>query len=113
MSFTVNAERERLRARHLTLLARTASYYYERGDIERCLELAQRLLVHDPCREDAHRLVMRSHVLLGARAQALRQFRFCTEILRSEFDAEPEEATIALDYLVRHHPEAVADLPTV
>jgi DNA-binding SARP family transcriptional activator len=104
---TAIVERERLRARHLTLLIRSASYHYEQGDVELCLQLAQRLLEHDPCREDAHRLVMRCHVLRGERAQALRQFRLCAQILRSEFDAEPEPATVALYDQVRLHPDAV------
>jgi DNA-binding SARP family transcriptional activator len=100
-------ERERLRARYLTLLARAASYYDGQKDHESCLRLALRLLEHDPCREDAHRLVMRCHVRLGERAQALRQFRLCEAILRSEFDAAPEPATLDLYELIRVDPASV------
>ena len=83
-------ERERLRARHLTLLARLADRDFRAGEYGACLEGALRLLALDPCREDAHRLVMRCYVRLGERAQALRQFRVCERILRGEFDAPPE-----------------------
>lgn len=100
-------ERERLRARYLTLLARAASYYHSQLDHESCLRLALQLLEHDPCREDAHRLVMRCHVQLGERAQALRQFRLCQQILRSEFDAAPEPATLALYEQIRVNPASI------
>ena len=100
-------ERERLRARYLTLLARLASYDYAAGNLESCLQLALRLLEHDPCREDAHRFVMRCHVQLGERAQALRQFRLCEQILRREFDADPEPATRTLFDQVRCDPANV------
>ena len=100
-------ERERLRARYLRLLARCASHDYEAGDLDSCLESALLLLEHDPCREDAHRLVMRCHVLMGERAQAMRQYMLCEQILRTEFDAEPEQATRALFQLVRSDPGSV------
>jgi DNA-binding SARP family transcriptional activator len=89
-------ERERLRARYLTLLARMAEYYLSVGSYAEALRSSQRLLAEDPCREDAHRAVMRCHVRQGERAQALRQYRLCEQALRREFDATPEAATRAL-----------------
>lgn len=89
-------ERERLRGLYLSLLARCAAFFYDSGDWRRCIELASRLLLHDPCREDAHRLLMRCYVQRGERAQALRQFRVCAQILRAEFDAELEPETLRL-----------------
>ena len=100
-------ERERLRARFLTLLARLADYHYRAGEYDACLALALQLLAHDPCREDAHRVVMRCHVRLGARAQALRQYRVCADVLRSEFDVEPEPVTTALFDQVRRDPASI------
>jgi DNA-binding SARP family transcriptional activator len=100
-------ERERLRAVCLTLLARLSGHSFARGDFGACLAQALRLLALDPCREDAHRLVMRCHVRRGERAQALRQYGIARAILRAEFDAEPEPATIALFEQVRLDPGAV------
>ena len=54
---------------------------------------AHRLLLADPCREDAHRAVMRCYARLGQRAQAMKQYLLCRDILRREFQAEPEQAT--------------------
>jgi len=49
-------ERERLRARYLTLLAQLAEHHYRAGDYRTALEYLWRLLARDPYREDAHRL---------------------------------------------------------
>jgi DNA-binding SARP family transcriptional activator len=100
-------ERERLRTVYLGTLSRLADYYYSEGDYASCLQHAQQLLLKDPCREDAHRLVMRCHVRKGERAQALRQYRTCEHILRHEFDAAPEPATTALFDQIRLYPDSI------
>jgi DNA-binding SARP family transcriptional activator len=98
---------ESLRAHYLTLLARLADYSYTVGDYASCLEYARRLLSADPCREDAHRLVMRCCVRQDERSQALRQYRLCQTILRTEFNAVPEPATAALYEQIRTDPSRV------
>jgi DNA-binding SARP family transcriptional activator len=100
-------ERERLRARYLGLLARLADQAYGARDHAACLGYAQRLLECAPCREDAHRAIMRCHVRLGERAQAFAQYRLCTQILRAEYGVAPERATTALYEQVRLDPGLV------
>jgi DNA-binding SARP family transcriptional activator len=100
-------QRERFRAVHLTLLAHLADHHFRRAEYATALGYSLRLLQSDPCREDAHRVAMRCHVRQGARAQALRQYRLCEEILRREFDAVPEPATVELFNRVRLHPALV------
>lgn len=100
-------ERERLRAAFLTVLAWLADYYYAADDYAACLDYARRLLAHDPCREDAHRLLMRSYVRHGQRAQALRQYHFCVEVLQAEFDTLPEAATTTLYERIRVDPGGI------
>ncbi len=104
---TIAIERERLRASYLMALAHLADFHLGQGDWLTSLAFAQALLRGDPCREDALRLVMRCYVRLGERAQALRHFRLTESILREEFAAEPEPATIELWEQVRMHPESV------
>ncbi len=100
-------ERERLRARYLTLLMHLADYHFSQGDYTTCLDYARRLLDKDPCREDAHRLIMRCYIRRGERAQALRQYHLCQDILRVEFDAVPERATAVLYDQVRLDPGSI------
>jgi DNA-binding SARP family transcriptional activator len=100
-------ERERLRALYLSLLASLAEYHFGEGDYVACLEHALQLLLNDPCREDAYRLVMRCYVRRGERAQALRQYRLCEGILKAEFDAAPEPATSELFDRIRLDPNGI------
>lgn len=100
-------ERERLRAVYHTLLARLAEHHFKQRAYNVALDHALRQLGSDPTREDAYRMAMRCYVRRGERAQALRQYRLCERILRAEFDARPEPATVALFDLVRHDPGSV------
>jgi DNA-binding SARP family transcriptional activator len=100
-------ERERLRARYLYARARLADHHFAVGSFALALDQALGVLAHDPCREDAHRMAMRSYVRLGERAQALRQYRLCRDMLLREFDAPPERATAELYELIRLDPSGV------
>jgi DNA-binding SARP family transcriptional activator len=100
-------ERERLRARFLSVCAHLGDLQFAAGDYEHTLTSALELLSYDPCREDAHRLAMRCYVRVGQRAQALRQYRICREVLALEFEASPEESTEELYRLIRMEPSRV------
>jgi DNA-binding SARP family transcriptional activator len=100
-------ERERLRARYLSLWAHLGDHHYASGQYEEALANALSLLRNDPCREDAHRMVMRCYVRLGQRAQALRQYRACVHALDDEFGARPETETSVLFELIRLSPDDV------
>jgi DNA-binding SARP family transcriptional activator len=89
-------ERERLRGSFLSALSRVANHSLQRGDCESALKHAQRLLIHDPCWEEGHRLVMRACVYRGERARALRQYQLCEFVLQREFGAVPEASTTEL-----------------
>src|SRR5207253_2766593 len=56
----------------------------------------QRLLRHDPLREENYRLVMRLHLGLGDRAGVANIFRNCERIMRRELGATPSQATVDL-----------------
>jgi DNA-binding SARP family transcriptional activator len=68
--------------------------------------MALRLLGHDPCREDTHRLAMHCYVRVGARAQAVRQYEVCEHIL-ARTRSPPEPSTENLYELIRLNPAAV------
>jgi DNA-binding SARP family transcriptional activator len=100
-------ERERLRARYLAARAYLVDLQFGRDNYVDALAGSLELLSEDPCREDAHRLVMRCYNRLGQRAQALRQYRLCREVLADEFDAVPEPATEDLYEMLRMDPARV------
>jgi len=84
-----------------------AYHAYRAADYTLCLEYAWRLLSSDPCREDAHRMIMRCYVRFGQRAEALHHYRVCESILRAEFDTVPEPATTALFEQIRRDPDGI------
>lgn len=94
-------ERERLRSRCLTTLARASDLASRMGDQDAAMAHAARLLGMDPCSEVGHRLLMHLHMLGGQRAQALHQYRVCVEALRREYGAGPELSTTAFFDLLR------------
>lgn len=100
-------ERERLRALYLSILARLTDYHFDAGAYPAALGHAQRLLRYSPCREDAHRAVMRCYARLGQRAQAMQQYRLCRDVLIREFEAVPEPATEDLFARLRLRPDTV------
>ncbi len=89
-------ERERLRLLYLKSLAWLMAYHRDHRAHERSLALGQRILVHDPLREEIHRDVMRLYLATGQRALALRQYEICRATLASELAVEPMEETQAL-----------------
>lgn len=100
-------ERERLRARYLRILAQLANHYFHAGDYIASLKYVWQLLGQDPCREDAHRLVMRCYVRRGERAAALHHYEICVGLLRDQLDVAPEPATVALFEQIRVQPDQI------
>ncbi|MBN1139964.1 MAG: AAA family ATPase [Anaerolineae bacterium] len=88
--------REQIREEYLELLSQLYRLYLAAGDVAAALFRAQQALALDPCREQAHRQVMRAYYLLGRRADALRQFRRCRQILQAELEVEPMPRTLLL-----------------
>jgi DNA-binding SARP family transcriptional activator len=89
-------ERERLTSTFLLLLGKIGHYHLEQGCYEEAIDAAHRLLKHDPCREDAHRTLMRSFARLGQRSRALHQYELCRSFLQRELEIEPAAATLQL-----------------
>jgi len=103
----VEPERERFKslaeAALLKLIAR-----YEKGDPERAIAFAERLLRVDPWREDAVRSLMSMRHRRGDRAGALHEYREFVERLRTDLDVAPMPETTAVYEAIAH---ADAPLP--
>ncbi|MFN2283019.1 MAG: BTAD domain-containing putative transcriptional regulator [Anaerolineae bacterium] len=77
------------------------AYYNAQGDYVRAAEAARRLLELEPWLEAGHRHLIRALALTGQRSLALQQYEACRHVLRTEFNAEPDQDTIALYRQVR------------
>jgi DNA-binding SARP family transcriptional activator len=95
--------RERLRLAYLDNLGRLSHLYFSLTQYASCAALCQQIIERDPCREDAHRRLMRCYSRQGQPHLALRQFSICAEALQVELGVEATPATIELHERIRHH----------
>jgi DNA-binding SARP family transcriptional activator len=93
--------RESLRLRYVDALDHVSRMLLEAGRIDECIATAQRMLDVDPCREDAHRLLMRCYADQGRVHQALRQYELCRRVLDTTIGVGPSPETIALRDAIR------------
>jgi DNA-binding SARP family transcriptional activator len=89
-------ERERHRRNYLNALGRLMQLATIRREHDDGIRYAQAILDRDALREDVHRDLMRLYVANGQRAQALRQFEACRDLLRRELAIQPMRETMAL-----------------
>jgi len=95
--------RERLRLAHLDALGRLSNLYFNAGHYTACASLCQRIIERDPCREDAHRRLMRCYSRQGQPHLALMQYRICARALADELGVETDPATMELHQNIRRH----------
>lgn len=81
--------REALRAQFIAALELLMRHDMLLGHWSGAAELGRRLLTFDPLLEQVHRDLMLAYHRAGDRAQALRQFAICRELLRAQLDVEP------------------------
>jgi DNA-binding SARP family transcriptional activator len=93
--------RERLRLTWLDTVERLSHLYFSQGRYASCATLSQRIVESDPCREDAHRRLMRSYSRQGQLHLAMRQYRICVEALRAELGVDAAPETIDLHERIR------------
>jgi DNA-binding SARP family transcriptional activator len=85
--------REALKDQYLLSLGRLADAAFDHRDYLGCLLDSQRLLEHDPCREDAYRRIMVCHARLGQPSRVRSWYELCVRTIRAELDGEPEPET--------------------
>lgn len=94
-------ERERYKARYLSMLEKLLEYADARGDIHDALLYGEQVLEHDRAHERTHVRMMRLHYLAGDRTAALRQFQQCVAVLDRELGARPATRTVELFHQIR------------
>lgn len=95
--------RERLRVLFLDLLDRLGDIAFTQGNYDMCIDVGQKILADDSCREDTHRRLMRCYGRQGRPHLALRQYHSCVSSLRSELAIDPSAETVVLYEDIRQH----------
>ena len=95
-------QREGLYDTYLIILDRLTRYYYQHKQYLICIQLCQKMLLKDDCREDAHRRLMRCYYQQGKRTLALRQYKICKEVLAQVLDIPPMPETTSLYKKIRN-----------
>lgn len=85
-------ERERLTALHLDALEELARRYQRDRRWPEAIRCAERLVAHDPLREESHRLLMRLCRASGDRARAVRAYHACATVLEREGQPVPPQS---------------------
>lgn len=89
------AERERLADRYEDALAIVAEARLASGDHDAARSAAERLLLRDPLREEAHAVLIAVYGQHGTRSQVVRQYRRLCAVLARELDELPLPETDA------------------
>jgi DNA-binding SARP family transcriptional activator/tetratricopeptide (TPR) repeat protein len=90
------AERERLAGLHADALERLARQQEHDQRWPEAIRCAERLVAHDPLREESHRLLIRLCQASGDRARAVRAYHACAATLERELGIAPSPATRAV-----------------
>jgi DNA-binding SARP family transcriptional activator len=93
--------RESLRITYIDALDRVSRIQLSLGGLDDCIATGLRMLAVDPCREDAHRLLMRCYASQGRIYQALRQYDFCCRVLQATLETGPAAQTTELYRAIR------------
>ena len=92
----INARRDKLRTLLVRGLQCLSVVSAANGEPSLAVQYAGEIVDLDPFRETAYQQLMRAHSQMGNRAEALRGFGRCRELLREELGASPSPETEAL-----------------
>ena len=108
------AHRDELKADYAALLGESASLLEARGELDRAVRAATRLVAAQPLNEDGHLQLIRLNALAGRRGEAVQRYEQLRSLLADELGAEPSAQAQRLYEDVRARqaddPELSADL---
>ena len=95
----------------LDVLGRLADCCLAAEDAHAAVLTTERMLAIDPLREDVHRRLIEAYARVGRRADAIRQYNACVEMLRRDLDVGPSAETEALIGRVRGNLATASETP--
>ena len=93
--------RQALEDRYVDALAVLAGHYRTLGEARACIRVSRKVLAAQPMYEAAHRHLMHAYARLDQHHLALRQYRECVSVLRTELRVPPAPETTRLNELIR------------
>lgn len=94
-------QRERFRVEAIRGLHILSNHDLVQGNYPQAIHHLERLLLLEPCQEEAHRQLMSLLALNGQRDAALLQYQICCRILHSTLNIDPQSETTALYERIR------------
>jgi DNA-binding SARP family transcriptional activator len=95
------AHRRFLQDTYMRVLEFLTRQAFESSQYSQCISLSNKMLLVDPCREDAHRCIMQSYSRQGQQYLALRQYKVAVESLKKELDVQPSVELEQLYHKIR------------
>jgi DNA-binding SARP family transcriptional activator len=95
-------ERARFEQANLMMLEQLVAWCRVRQLYPKGVGYGELALRKDPARESTHRQLMRLHHQSGNRAEALRQYQLCADVLGREFGVGPSAQTLELHEQILH-----------
>jgi len=92
----IEAQRRALRAMQMRALQCLVAVSAHNGEPLLAVQHASEMVALDPFKETAYQLLMKMHAAAGDRAEALRVFAKCRELLRDELGVSPSPQTEAV-----------------
>ena len=92
----IEAQRKALRTMHMRALQCLVMVSANHGEPLLAIQHAAEMVELEPFRETAYQLLMKMHAAAGDRAEALRVFARCRELLRDELGVSPSPQTEAV-----------------
>jgi DNA-binding SARP family transcriptional activator len=89
-------EREHFRQLRLHALEQLCEQLTDEGRFGQAVEAGLAAVSGEPLRESAHRVLIRVYLQEGNRAEAIRQYSVCRDVLRRELGIDPSPLTQAL-----------------
>lgn len=86
--------REELRDLYLDVLQRLAQHSFKAKAYRDVIRYCHKIVLVDPCREDAYRMLMKSHAALNQLARAGSWYAICRASLLNEIGAAPSSQTV-------------------
>ncbi len=89
----LRTSRDELSDQAIEVMRRLVDACLAAGDIHPAVLAAERMVGLDLLREDSHRRMMEVYLRAGRRADAIRQYEVCVDVLKRELDVRPSEET--------------------